>query len=67
MHAWYSKSHGACQLPTEGGIGWAPGGDLLYSTSSDGGKTWSNATVSRLTPLSSLSDSGSSVKLLMAL
>ncbi|CAL5221936.1 g4211 [Coccomyxa viridis] len=44
MHAWYSKSHAACQLPTEGGTGWAPGGDLLYSTSADNGKTWSNAT-----------------------
>jgi len=54
MHAWYSKSHGACQLPTEGGIGWAPGGDLLYSTSIDGGQTWSNATV-RASELSSFS------------
>ena len=46
MNVWYSKSHPACQLPTEGGVGWAPGGDLLLSTSGDGGLTWSNATVS---------------------
>lgn len=46
LHVWHAKSHAACQLLTEGGTGWAPGGDLLYSTSKDGGRSWSNTTVS---------------------
>lgn len=48
LHVWYAKSHAACQLLTEGGTGWAPGGDLLYSTSKDGGRSWSNTTVKPL-------------------
>ena len=46
LHLWHAKSHASCQLLTEGGTGWAPGGDLLYSTSKDGGRSWSNTTVS---------------------
>ena len=44
LHLWYSKSHSACSWVSSGGVCWAPGGDMLFSTSQDMGQTW-NTTV----------------------
>ena len=44
LHLWYSKSHSACSWVSSGGVCWAPGGDMLFSTSRDMGQTW-NTTV----------------------
>ena len=45
MHLWYSKSHAACSWVGASGMTFAPGGDLLFSTSRNTAQTW-NTTVS---------------------
>ncbi len=47
MHLWYSKSHSACEWTGASGVVWAPGGDVVFSTSKDRGKTM-NVTVTIL-------------------
>ena len=43
MHLWYSKSHSACSWEGPSGLTYAPGGDLLFSTSRNVAQTWNTS------------------------
>ena len=50
MQLWYSKSRQACSWDEASGLAYAPGGDLMFSTSHNTAQTW-NTTVRDHSPL----------------